>query len=266
MKWRFIPAAVVMVVALFTWASAQDDDTQAPPSQAPESTGEKTEQIQLGVPVHTDESPIVSGQPVHKIIPKYPKEARKAGIEGKGEVKAIIEPSGDVTAVSIVSGDLKLAEEAVDAVRAWKFDPYSQNGKPVKVEQSIVFNFTHNKKQADLEPLPPPALARGVVRNISTGGGVYRVGGGVSPPRVISSPDPEYTKEARKAKYQCVCLVSAIVTEEGNTRNIKVVRAIGKGLDEKAVEAVSKWKFKPGMKDGKPVAVAVQVEVMFHLY
>ncbi len=98
------------------------------------------------------------------------------------------------------------------------------------------------------------------------GGGVFRVGGGVSAPRAISTPDPEYSEEARKAKYQGVCVLWLIVGPDGRPRDIKVARSLGMGLDQKAVEAVRNWKFEPAMKDGRPVAVQINVEVNFRLY
>jgi TonB family protein len=98
------------------------------------------------------------------------------------------------------------------------------------------------------------------------GGGVFHVGGGVSAPRVLFQPDPEYSEEARKAKFQGTCVLGLIVGPDGRPRDIHVVRSLGLGLDEKAIEAVSRWKFDPAMKDGKPVAVAISVEVDFRLY
>jgi TonB family protein len=98
------------------------------------------------------------------------------------------------------------------------------------------------------------------------GGGVFRVGGGVSAPRIVSDPEPEYSEEARKAKYQGVCVLWLVVGPDGRPREIKVARSLGLGLDEKAIEAVKNWKFEPAMKDGRPVAVQINVEVNFHLY
>jgi TonB family protein len=98
------------------------------------------------------------------------------------------------------------------------------------------------------------------------GGGVFRVGGGVSAPRALETPDPEYSEEARKAKYQGTCVLWLIVGPDGKPRDIKVARALGMGLDQKAIEAVRNWKFSPAMKDGKPVAVQINVEVNFRLY
>ena len=98
------------------------------------------------------------------------------------------------------------------------------------------------------------------------GGGVYRPGGGVSNPIPIFTPDPDFSDEARRAKYQGLCLISLIVDAQGNPQNVRVARALGMGLDEKALEAVRQYKFKPAMKDGKPVPVMISVEVNFRLY
>jgi TonB family protein len=101
----------------------------------------------------------------------------------------------------------------------------------------------------------------------NTGGGVYQVGGAISNPVVIHAVDPEFSDEARRAKYQGICVISLIVDKNGNPVNPHVVRALGMGLDEKALEAIRQYKFKPALKDGKtPVAVEVSVEVNFRLY
>src|SRR5579859_3179413 len=99
-----------------------------------------------------------------------------------------------------------------------------------------------------------------------TGGGVFHVGGGVAPPRVIYNPEPEFSEEARKAKYQGTCTLGLIVGTDGRPSNIRVLSSLGMGLDEKAIEAVKNWKFEPAMKDGHPVRVEIAVEVDFHLY
>jgi len=97
------------------------------------------------------------------------------------------------------------------------------------------------------------------------GGGVYRIGGGVSAPQLIFKVEPEYSEEARKAKFQGTVVLYVVVDEKGLPRDLKVVRPLGLGLDQKAIEAVQKWKFKPGLKDGHPVAVSAQIEVNFRL-
>jgi TonB family protein len=97
------------------------------------------------------------------------------------------------------------------------------------------------------------------------GGGVFRIGGGVSAPMVLSKTEPEYSEEARKAKYQGTVVLMIIVDEKGMPQNIRVVRPLGLGLDEKAIEAVQKWRFRPAMKDGHAVKVEATVEVNFRL-
>ena len=99
------------------------------------------------------------------------------------------------------------------------------------------------------------------------GGGVYRPGvGGVTAPTAIYKPDPEYTTEARQAKYQGTVVLTIIVGADGRPRDVKVTRSLGMGLDEKAIEAVRQWRFDPATKDGKPVNVMVSIEVAFRLF
>jgi protein TonB len=98
------------------------------------------------------------------------------------------------------------------------------------------------------------------------GGGVFKVGGGISAPHAVSTPDPEYTEEARNAKTQGTCTLWLIVDTTGHPRDIRVVRGLGFGLDTKAMEAVKQWRFDPALKEGKPVNVQISVEVDFRLY
>jgi len=97
------------------------------------------------------------------------------------------------------------------------------------------------------------------------GGGVFKVGGGVTAPSLLFKVEPEYSEEARKAKYQGTVLLYVEVDPSGKATNMKVLHSLGLGLDEKAMEAVKKWKFKPGLKDGKAVTVQAQIEVNFRL-
>lgn len=94
---------------------------------------------------------------------------------------------------------------------------------------------------------------------------VYRIGGGVSQPLLLFQVQPEYSEEARKAKWQGKVSLSIVVDEFGQPQNLTVVRGLGLGLDEEAIDAVHRWVFKPARKDGNPVAVYANVEVTFHL-
>jgi TonB family protein len=99
------------------------------------------------------------------------------------------------------------------------------------------------------------------------GNSVYAPGqAGVVVPSLIYAPEAEFSDEARRNKYQGVCMVSIIVDTHGNPQNVHVIRALGMGLDEKALEAIRRYRFKPGTKDGKPVPVMITVRVDFNLF
>ena len=95
---------------------------------------------------------------------------------------------------------------------------------------------------------------------------VYKVGNGVSAPKPIFTPDPTYTEAARKKKINGQVTLSLIVTTEGTVRDVKVTKSLEAGLDQQSIAAVSTWKFKPAMKDGKPVAVQLNAETTFRTY
>jgi TonB family protein len=95
----------------------------------------------------------------------------------------------------------------------------------------------------------------------------YHIGGGVSPPTVVSKSEPVYSDEAREAKLQGAVVLHLTVDEDGSAKDITVDRrlGLGLGLEERAVDSVRGWKFKPGEKEGKPVPVLATVEVSFRL-
>ncbi|HLK63909.1 MAG TPA: TonB family protein [Bryobacteraceae bacterium] len=106
-----------------------------------------------------------------------------------------------------------------------------------------------------------PSLNSATLRSTTA----VKVGGGISAPVVLSKTDPAYTEEARAAKYQGTVLLGVEIGPDGKAQNVQVVRSLGLGLDEKAIEAVKQWRFKPGMKDGQPVTVQANIEVNFRL-
>jgi bla regulator protein blaR1 len=108
-----------------------------------------------------------------------------------------------------------------------------------------------------------PMMMRSASNHVTDPQQIYHVGGDVTAPELAFAPDPEYTEKARRAKYQGVCVISTVVDAQGNPTRVQVVRHLGMGLDMKAVEAVKKYRFKPAMHFGKPVAVAVNIEVNF---
>ncbi len=116
------------------------------------------------------------------------------------------------------------------------------------------------------EPSRPVA---GIGEGTGDGGGdgVYQggPGTGISEPVVISRVQPEYSEEARKARVEGVVRLDAIIHQDGSIQILRVLRSLGFGLDEKAIEALEQWKFRPGMRAGEPVAVSMNIEVIFNL-
>ncbi|HET7441973.1 MAG TPA: energy transducer TonB [Terriglobales bacterium] len=103
-------------------------------------------------------------------------------------------------------------------------------------------------------------------KNLEPGRRVFKVGGAVTPPKPVYTPDPEYDDAARKRGLQGTVVVWLIVGPDGVPRDLKVAKSLDPGLDKKAIEAVRQWKFEPSLKDGQPVAVPINVEVHFRLY
>jgi protein TonB len=99
------------------------------------------------------------------------------------------------------------------------------------------------------------------------GGGISGTAnsGGITAPAVLYRVDPEFSEEARKAKYQGTVVLTIEVGEDGRPRRFRIVRSLGLGLDQKAVDAVAQWKFRPAMRNGRPVRAAATIEVNFRL-
>ena len=100
----------------------------------------------------------------------------------------------------------------------------------------------------------------------NSGGGIHKVGGGVSAPILVTKVDPEFSEEARRAKFMGVVTINLIVDTAGRPQNAHVIRGVGMGLDEKALEAVRQYRFKPAMENGHPVPVQVNIEVQFQIF
>ena len=125
-------------------------------------------------------------------------------------------------------------------------------------------------------PGGPGGMGKGCCDGIGPGTGPYLGDGppgihpagqhGVTVPELVFSPEPSFSDEARKAKFQGVVLLMLIVGKDGRPYNVRVHQSLGMGLDEKAIEAVKNWRFRPAILNGQPVATQIAVQVDFHLY
>jgi len=113
--------------------------------------------------------------------------------------------------------------------------------------------------------VPANLVSFALVVGIALGQGSVQETRRISAPVPIHRAEPEYTQEARNAKIEGSVLIKCVIDENGIPTDPIVERSLEKGLDEKAVEAVKKWRFKPGLKDGKPVPANVSIQINFRL-
>jgi TonB family protein len=138
----------------------------------------------------------------------------------------------------------------VKAVEGWHFTPATINGKPAEGHGEAELECRHEGMILESEKSKRPD---------------YRVGGGISPPVLIYKAEPEYAEEARKAKLQGTVMLYVQISPGGKPTAMKVVKSLGLGLNQKALQAVKRWRFRPGMKAGQPVTVEATIEVNFKL-
>ncbi len=184
--------------------------------------------------------------------PVYPPIALAAHVQGSVVLHAILSKQGTVENPQVISGPEMLRNAAMQAVRSWQYKPYLLGAEPVEVDTTVTVEF----RLAEAAP-PPQAVAMPA--------DVRHVGGGVSPPIPIYTPEPEFSEQARAVKFAGDVIVSLYVDQQGMPVNVRVIRGAGMGLDEKAVEAVKRYKFKPAMENGKPVMVDLNVIVNFQI-
>jgi len=146
------------------------------------------------------------------------------------------------------SSDPKWESEVIALAGKWRFEPGVKDGRTVPVHATLDF-------------------ARGDRGSPSTSRqqGAFRIGGGVTAPTLIYKVEPDYTEQARDARLEGTVILFVVITPDGRPTELKVLRALGLGLDEAAINCVRKWKFKPGLKEGTPVPVQATIEVNFRI-
>jgi len=214
-----------------------------PPPPPPPPQSDTTASPPNG-PLHVS-SAAAHGQIIVQVPPVYPQEARDHHIQGTVVLKAIIGKTGNVEHLSVVSGPKELMPSAIDAVNQWKYKPYLLNGEPVEVETTINVNFSLDDNSG--APSGPEAS-------------------NYTPPAIIYKVEPQYTPETRAAKLSGVVVVNLVVTPQGVPDNVRVVKSLNVALDQKAIEAVSQYRFKPAMQEGHPISVPVNVEVKYQAF
>jgi TonB family protein len=194
----------------------------------------------------------------NRLISKLEISGRKPGIT---LLTASIRSDGSLKAVKTVesSGDVALDDAATQAVT----EPASFPRFPAdyhEKELEMRFHFGYSQPGHDVQFCGEHPVSSKKYPSTPSGSGP------VNPPSPTFAPDPEYGDQARRAKYQSIVVLGGIVDTDGSFRDLCIRQAAGEGLDEKAIEAASQWKFKPANRGGEPVAVYIEMEVNFRLY
>ena len=281
---RFLGIALFLVSAIGVFHGQQS--TPAAPPQTAEAKPESMKVYSPGPDVTAPEL-----LPLNLAINNSEKCKKK--VEGVSIIPVIVEATGMPRKLAdITSLDTDMDKLARIVVAADQFKPGTHDGQPVAVRTFVEVEMractvetrddASNKtyllhlKSKPVQKLinfalPPDEAGLTTALNSShdVGSGhpgLYHVVGGVTPPSPLYDPEPEFSSEAKAAKYQGTCRIGLIVDAQGMPQNLVVVRPLAYGLTEKAIEAVSTYRFKPAMKDGQPVPVYVTIEVNFHLY
>jgi TonB family protein len=177
-------------------------------------------------------------------------------VQGSVVLRAVISKTGTIEDLKVVSGPKELTESAIDAVKRWKYLPYLLNSQPVEVDTTITVNYM---LEGSAEIKTPENVD-------ASGEQPKKAGGAISAPVLLYAPEPEFSAQAREDKVSGNVKLSLWVDEKGRPSHVHVVKGVGHGLDEKAIEAVQAYKFKPAMEHGKPVLVSLNVEVNFQFF
>jgi TonB family protein len=180
--------------------------------------------------------------------PFYTRTAREKKIEGTVTIEGAFDVRGCMKVVRTVKTiGFGLDENALAALRSWRFSPAKRNGEPVDAIAQIDVDFS-------LAAAPPIEYDD-----------IQRVGSGISAPTVIRRVEPQYTDEARQARVVGTVILQAVIQTNGTADIVKVVKPLPLGLTQSALEAIQQWRFRPAVQNGKEIPVATNIEVGFNL-
>lgn len=239
-----VPLVLILCIATFP---AVDRSRAATPA----GSNDAAQDVHLGSPVH-----------VTKI--KVPKKLRKR--ELAAVVSATLTPTGTFENLQVLGGDNELGASALDAVRQWRYTPSMMDGKAVLQNVFITVQSEKGKVESSIETDTLPTQPPGIEAQISTGTLLRVDPRRMKAPRAVYSPDPQYSEEARRAKYQGDMVLGLILGADGKPEDVWVVKKLGLGLDQNALATVRQWKFEPAMDDGKGMRVLLDVDVTFRIY
>jgi protein TonB len=205
------------------------------------------------------------------VAPVYPERAADANVSGIVIAEAVVDPAGRVVNVKVLKSIPLLDEAAIRAIEQWEYTPTTMNGKPVSLVLTVTVRFNAGI-QATEKPLPSAQetesrdLAANPISEFTAWNGkpVRLVGGEIKAPERSRYVNPEYPIEALRARVSGVVIVQAVIDENGNVVETKILKGI-ELLNEAALNAVAQWKYVPTLLNGEAVPVAMTVTVAFDI-
>lgn len=186
---------------------------------------------------------------VKEVKPVYPAAALADGVSGTVTLECVVKADGTVGDVRVVVPvEPSLDEQAIKALREWRFKPGTKDGKPVDVLVTIEMSFTYRVRGPKLDSPE-----------------VFKVGDGVTTPRVVRETKPAYTPEAMRQRIQGALTIDCVVLPDGTVGDARISTTLHPELDREALKTARQWRFEPGLKDGKPVPVQVTITMAFTL-
>jgi TonB family protein len=181
---------------------------------------------------------------------KHPTEKLKITVRLPQPLSSVDEAATVLGRVFAVTPD-----DVVNSVPPYWQDYLAKQMIPKPGEKGQGSSYDQKQPQEEIDPAH------------STGQKVFHVGDqAVRAPKLLYHPEPDFSETARSRKVQGAVGLNVVIDPTGKVRNIKIVHPLGLGLDESAVATIGTWRFQPATKDGQPVAIAVYIEVDFHLY
>lgn len=233
-------------------------------AQEKSKSGSNSE-IKDGVYTSADKMPeIIGGLQVLTEKIKYPDEAKEQGIEGMVFISMIVDEKGEVYKPEVLKGAHRLLDKAaITAVKKLKFMPGENSGKKVKVKLTLPISFKLNGKDKKVSEGVKADMKSDQTENkiLTKADAMPEIEGGME----ALAKNIFYPEEARANKVQGKVFISAVISEKGEAEDLKVLKGIGSGCDEAALEAVKRTRFIPGKKDGKNVKVQITIPIQFKL-
>jgi len=181
--------------------------------------------------------------------PLYSDEGRARGVEGIVTVEVLVSADGGVKRLQVVNGlGYGLDENALLAVRDWRFVPAMRNGGAVEATAQLDVEFS--LRNAELNEL--------IANDMAT-----RIGPDVTPPQIVHRVEPQYPASTTRGRAAAAVVLDTVIPEDGTPKIVRVIQSVDWEVDEIAINALKQWRFSAAMKDGRPVKVRMNIAVNF---